>query len=58
MFKLSPRVTSSTMNVRAVSRRIPWTKIVVALLIAVVAAWSVGFLAGLVVRLGILPPMQ
>jgi hypothetical protein len=30
----------------------PWRKVAVALIAAVVVAWALGFLAGLIVRLG------
>ena len=31
-------------------RRIPWARILVVLAVAMLAAWAVGFLAGLIVR--------
>ena len=38
------------MAARPSLRRVPWDKIVRALIVAVVLAWSVGFLVGLIVR--------
>jgi hypothetical protein len=39
------------MNIRRTLDQLPWQKIVAALAIAGLIAWSVGFLAGLIVRL-------
>jgi hypothetical protein len=46
-------VMSSTMDKLAPEGRIPWGKIAWALAVAVVAAWTVGFLAGLLARIWI-----
>jgi hypothetical protein len=39
------------MNIRRTLDQLPWQKIVAGLAIAGVLAWSVGFIAGLIVRL-------
>jgi hypothetical protein len=39
------------MSIRRALAQLPWQKIVTVLAIAAVVAWSVGFLAGLVVRI-------
>jgi hypothetical protein len=38
-------------------RRIPWAKIVAVLAAAMLAAWAVGFLAGLIVRFFVPDPV-
>jgi hypothetical protein len=42
---------STSMSIRRLLGEIPWQKIAMALAIAGLIAWSVGFLAGLVVQI-------